>query len=169
MATNRILKDEISAGRFREDLYYRLNIFPIVLPPLRDREDDIADLAKYFVDLYTRKYGRQGLELSHKDLSMLMKYAWPGNVRELQNVIERAVILSTGSELQIPLFPSGPEGRLKGTFDDLPTLDDLQRRYIQHVLECTNGQVSGPGGAAEILGMKRTSLYSRMKALGMKK
>ncbi|HVN70845.1 MAG TPA: sigma 54-interacting transcriptional regulator, partial [Desulfomonilia bacterium] len=168
-ATNRTLKDEVASGRFREDLFYRLNVFPLALPPLRNREDDIIDLAKYFVDLYAKKYGRQGLGLSRKDSSMLMKYTWPGNVRELQNVIERAIILAKGNELQIPLFPSGPHAGTKGTFDDLPKLDELQCRYIKHVFEYTKGRVSGPGGAAEILGMKRTSLYSRMKALGMKR
>jgi transcriptional regulator with GAF, ATPase, and Fis domain len=168
-ATNRSLKDEVAAGRFREDLFYRLNVFPLSMPPLREREEDIAELARYFVELYARKYGRPGLDLSRKDIGMLMRYAWPGNVRELQNVIERAVILTKGKELQIPLFPTGSQTGAKATFDDLTTLDELQRRYIRHVFEYTKGRVSGPGGAAEILGMKRTSLYSRMKALGMKK
>jgi transcriptional regulator with PAS, ATPase and Fis domain len=168
-ATNRSLKDEVAAGRFREDLFYRLNVFPLSMPPLREREEDIAELARYFVELYARKYGRPGLDLSRKDIGMLMRYAWPGNVRELQNVIERAVILTKGKELQIPLFPTGSQTGAKATFDDLTTLDELQRRYIRHVFEYTKGSVSGPGGAAEILGMKRTSLYSRMKALGMKK
>jgi transcriptional regulator with PAS, ATPase and Fis domain len=168
-ATNRTLKDEVAAGRFREDLFYRLNVFPLSMPPLREREEDITELARYFVDLYARKYGRQGLELSRKDIDMMMRYAWPGNVRELKNVIERAVILTKDKELQIPLFPTGSQTGAKATFDDLTTLDELQRRYIKHVFEYTKGKVSGPGGAAEILGMKRTSLYSRMKALGMQK
>jgi len=168
-ATNRTLKDEVAAGRFREDLFYRLNVFPLSMPPLREREEDIIELAKYFMELYARKYGRPGLELSRKDAGMLMRYAWPGNVRELQNVMERAVILTKGNELQIPLFPAGPQAGAKAAFDDLPTLDDLQRRYIRHVFDYVKGRVSGPGGAAEILGMKRTSLYSRMKALGMRK
>ena len=169
VATNRNLKYEVAAGRFREDLYYRLNVFPLSIPPLREREEDISKLTRYFVELYARKYGRTGLELSRKDHHMLIKYTWPGNVRELQNVIERAIILSKDNELQIPLFPAGPHAGVKGTFDDLFTLDELQRRYIRHVFEYTKGRVSGPSGAAEILGMKRTSLYSRMKALGMQK
>jgi transcriptional regulator with PAS, ATPase and Fis domain len=168
-ATNRTLKNEVAAGRFREDLFYRLNVFPLSMPPLREREEDIIELARYFVEFYARKYGRLGLELSRKDIGMLMKYAWPGNVRELQNVIERAIILTKDNELHIPLFPEGPHADVKGTFDDLPALDELQRRYIRHVFEYTRGRVSGPSGAAEILGMKRTSLYSRMKALGMQK
>ena len=168
-ATNRTLNDEVAAGRFREDLFYRLNIFPLSLPSLKDREEDIIALAKHFMELYARKYGRTGLELSRKDHHMLLTYAWPGNVRELQNVMERAVILTKGNELQIPLFSTAPQSGLKAAFDDLPRLDDLQRAYIRHVFDYTKGRVSGPGGAAEILGMQRTSLYSRMKALGMKK
>jgi DNA-binding NtrC family response regulator len=139
------------------------------MPPLREREEDIIELAKYFVELYARKYGRLGLELSRKDMGMLMRYAWPGNVRELQNVIERAVILTKGKELQIPLFPTGTQTGSKVNFDDLPSLDELQRRYIRHVFDFVKGRVGGPGGAADILCMKRTSLYSRMKALGIKK
>jgi transcriptional regulator with GAF, ATPase, and Fis domain len=168
-ATNRNLKDEVAAGRFREDLYYRLNVFPLSIPPLREREDDIIELAKYFVEFYKKKYSRTGLDLSRKDLRMLINYPWPGNVRELQNIIERAIILAKGSDLQIPLFPEGPHIDAKGTFGDMPSLDELQRRYIRQVFEYTKGRVSGPGGAAEILGMKRTSLYSRMKALSMQK
>lgn len=168
-ATNRNLKDEVSTGRFREDLFYRLNVFPLSIPPLRNREKDIIVLAKYFMDFYALKYGRNGLDLSQKDRHILMNYSWPGNVRELQNIIERAVILSKGAEIQIPIFSADPRAETKGSFDDLPKLDELQCRYIRYVLEYTKGKVSGPGGAAEILGMKRTSLYSRMKGLDMKK
>ena len=168
-ATNRSIKEEVTAGRLRQDLFYRLNVFPLSMPLLREREEDIIELAKYFVELYARKYGRLGLELSRKDMGMLMRYAWPGNVRELQNVIERAVILTKGKELQIPLFPTGTQTGSKVTFDDLLSLDELQRRYIRHVFDYVKGRVSGPGGAADILCMKRTSLYSRMKSLGMKK
>jgi len=169
VATNRNLKSEVAAGRFREDLYYRLHVFPLSIPPLRERGEDIVELARYFVESYTKEYGYPGLALSKKDENLLLKYAWPGNVRELRNVIERAVILSSGREFQIPLFLSAPQVGSKGTFDDMTTLDELQRRYIKHVFEFTRGRVSGSGGAAEILGMKRTSLYSRMKALGMQK
>lgn len=168
-ATNRNLEEEVSSGRFREDLYYRLNVFPIVLSPLRDRGKDMVELAEYFLEMYAKQYGRTNLSISHKDSDMLMEYAWPGNVRELQSVIERAVILSKDTELQIPLFPAEPKAEARVTFEDLPELDELQRRYIRIVLEYTQDRISGPGGAAEILGMKRTSLYSRMKTLGMKK
>jgi transcriptional regulator with GAF, ATPase, and Fis domain len=169
VATNRNLKAEVAAGRFREDLYYRLHVFPISIPPLRERDRDIAELARHFVRLYAKEYGRPDLAISKHDENMLMKYTWPGNVRELQNVIERAVILSKGGEFHIPLSPSGPKQETGSPFDEMPTLDELQRKYIQHVLDNTRGRISGPGGATEILGMKRTSLYSRMKALGMRK
>jgi transcriptional regulator with GAF, ATPase, and Fis domain/tetratricopeptide (TPR) repeat protein len=168
-ATNRDLKAEVAAGRFREDLFYRLNVFPLSIPPLRERKEDIAELAAYFLDYYARKYGRPGLELSQKHRQMLSGYAWPGNVRELQNIIERAIILSAGDTLEMPPIQSGPTSGPKGAFDDFPSLDDLQSRYIRHVLEHTKGRVGGPGGAAEILGMKRTSLYARMRSLGMRK
>jgi transcriptional regulator with GAF, ATPase, and Fis domain len=168
-ATNRNLNNEVAKGHFREDLYYRLNVFPISIPPLRDRGEDIVELARYFVEMYARQYERPGLKLSGKNSGMLMGYTWPGNVRELQNVLERAVILSKGEELEIPLSPTGSQTSSQGAFDDMPALDELQRRYIRHVLKHTKGKISGPGGAAEILGMKRTSLNARMKTLGMKK
>lgn len=169
VATNRNLKAEVAAGRFREDLYYRLNVFPISIPPLRERERDIVELARHFVGVYAREYSRPDLAISKQDEKILMKYAWPGNVRELQNVIERAVILSKGDEFHISLSPSDPTQDSGNPFDEMPTLDELQRKYIQYVIAHTRGRISGPGGATEILGMKRTSLYSRMRALGMKK
>ena len=168
VATNRDLKAEVTAGRFREDLFYRLHVFPIAVPPLRERGQDILELARHFVGICARQYCRTELKLSDADERMLLAYAWPGNVRELQNVIERAVILSGGTELHIPLFPSGSLTGGTAAFEDQPTLDELQRRYIRHILETTGGRISGTGGAAEILGMKRTSLYSRMRALGMR-
>ncbi len=169
VATNRNLKKEVSEGRFREDLYYRINVFPITMPPLRERGDDIVDLAHHFFELNKRGYGRSDLKLGKKEEAALKKYSWPGNVRELQNVIERAVILSSGSELQIPLFPAEAEKPTGSLTDDRPTMDELQRRYIMQVLEHTRGRIGGKGGAAEILKMKRTTLYSRMKALGIMK
>ncbi len=169
VATNRNLKSEVSSGRFREDLFYRINVFPITMPPLRERGEDIVELAHHYFERYRREYGRSDLKLLRKEEAKLLKYAWPGNVRELQNVIERAVILSAGGELQIPLFPEDYHANTGGLADDKPTMDELQRRYIRHILDYTKGRVGGPGGAAEILKMKRTTLYSRMKALGIKK
>jgi transcriptional regulator with GAF, ATPase, and Fis domain len=166
-ATNRNLKEEVSSGRFREDLYFRLNVFPLAIPPLRERED-IPELARYFLDLYAKKYERPNISISDKDLYKLTKYNWPGNVRELKNVIERAVILSKGKEFRMPSLLADSRVSANFSVDDLPTLDELQRRYIRYVIGVTNKKIAGTSGAAEILGMKRTSLYSRMKILGIK-
>ena len=167
-ATNRNLEREVKNGRFRKDLYFRLNVIPIHLPPLRQRREDIAVLARYFLDRYARKYKRQGLILARAQEKMLRQYRWPGNVRELQNIMERAVLLSSDHELEIRL-PAEIQRRPEDPFADFPTLNELQRRYIRHILERTGGRIAGPGGAAEILGLKRTSLYTRMRTLGMKK
>jgi transcriptional regulator with GAF, ATPase, and Fis domain len=166
-ATNRRLADEVAEGRFRQDLYYRLNVIPIALPPLRDRPDDIILLARSFFRHYCNRYGRKGLELTRRDEEKLIGYPWLGNVRELKNVIERAVTLSSGKTLILDL-PIGQKSPEEHTFADTPTMDDLQRRYITHVLEKTGGRIYGPNGAAEILGMKRSTLYTRMYKLGIR-
>ncbi len=167
-ATNRDLAKEVEAGRFREDLYFRLNVIPVHLPPLRERADDIPLLAEYFLDYYARKYNkRHDLTLTSEHKKKLKKYSWPGNVRELQNIMERAVLLSDENQLEIQL-PAEIQTRTDNPFADLPTMDELQRRYIRFVLDKCGGRIGGGGGAAEVLGLKRTSLYSRMKILGMK-
>ncbi len=166
-ATNRDLAQEVAAGRFREDLFYRLNVIPITLPALRDRREDIPLLARYFLSRFASKYNRHGLVLTEGQAAFLQQYDWPGNIRELQNVIERAVLLSAEGQLQFEL-PSKQCSPIQHPFEDLPSLDDLQRRYIAYILDKTAGKISGPGGAAELLGMKRTSLYNRMRKLGMR-
>ena len=168
-ATNRDLAEEVRAGRFREDLYYRLNVIPILLPPLRERGEDILLLARHFIDRFGVKYKRPALRLRPPIEDMLLGYDWPGNIRELENIIERSVLLSGGIDLELSL-PSGSSVRPREVppFDDLPSMDELQRRYIAHVLRETGGKIAGPNGAAEILGMKRTSLYNRMRKLGMR-
>jgi len=165
-ATNRDLGEEVAAGRFRKDLYYRLSVVPITLPPLRERIEDVPLLAHHFLRKYTAKYNRPGLRLSQREISRLMDYHWPGNIRELQNVIERAVLLSTDESLELN-FALEKHSSLGYSFADNPTLDELQRRYIQYALEKTGGKVGGPRGAAEFLGMKRTTLQKRMKKLGL--
>ncbi|MEW6441464.1 MAG: sigma 54-interacting transcriptional regulator [bacterium] len=165
-ASNRNLADEVAAGRFREDLYYRLNVVPLKIPPLRERGEDAVLLAHHFLDAYARRFGRPGLELTPEDEAMLASYPWPGNVRELRNVIERAVLLSAGSRLVLNL-PLAPKSLERHPFQDDPTLDELERLYIQRVLKKTGGRIGGPGGAAEILGLKRTSVYNRLKKLGL--
>src|SRR6056297_282345 len=168
VATSRDLANEVAAGRFREDLYYRLNVIPITLPPLRDRKEDITLLAGHFLHRFATKYNRQGLELTKEHKAMLSAYNWPGNIRELQNVIERAVLLSRDGCLNLNLPDDKPSSNNRQIFADLPALDEMQRRYIRHVLSHTGGKISGPDGAAEILGMKRTTLHNRMKKLGLK-
>ena len=166
-ATNRDLEAEVAAGRFREDLYYRLNVIPLKIVPLRQRGNDILDLSRVFLEHYERKHSRPHLDFSREDEDRLTSYHWPGNVRELKNVIERAVLVSTPDRLEL-FLPSASEQVLPGdNFADLPTMDELQARYIRYVLEKTNGRIAGPGGAASLLGLKRGTLYSRIKKLGI--
>ena len=166
-ATNRDLAREVAAGRFREDLYYRLNVIPIVLPPLRERIEDVPLLARHFLRRYAVKYNHPDLDMTLVDEAMLLNYNWPGNIRELQNIMERAVLLSDGHRLALNL-PTGIPSYSKNPFEDMPTLEEMQCRYINYVLEKTEGKISGPDGAAQRLGMKRTSLYTRMKKLGLR-
>ena len=167
-ATNRRLADEVAAGRFRQDLYFRLNVIPIVLPPLRERGEDVIHLARHFLSHYCRKYNASGLDLTARDQAEIAAYSWPGNVRELKNVLERAVILSGGGRLVLDI-PSGRSAPGEPSFSETPTMDELQRRYIRYVLDKTGGRIYGPGGAAEVLGMNRSTLYTRMYKLGMRK
>jgi transcriptional regulator with GAF, ATPase, and Fis domain len=167
VATNKNLAQEVASGNFREDLYYRINVIPITLPPLRDREEDIPLLAGHFMERYSAKYNRHGLALTPDHISMLTGYKWPGNIRELKNIIQRAVLLSEDGDFSLNL-PSDSLMQPDNPFEDLPSLDEIQRRYIQYVMAKTGGKISGPGGASDILSMKRTSLYNRMKKLGIR-
>ncbi len=166
-ATNRDLAEEVAAGRFREDLYYRLNVIPVKVPALRERKEDIIPLAVYFLKRYAIRHNRPVPTMSPEVETKLLTYHWPGNVRELENMIERGMLLSKGEVLELDL-PSSDSHHTADPFFDLPTLDEVQRRYIQHVLEKTGGRVGGPGGSAEILGLKRTTLYSKMKRLDIR-
>ncbi|TRW95258.1 sigma 54-interacting transcriptional regulator [Candidatus Methylobacter oryzae] len=164
-ATNRNLADEVGAGRFRSDLYYRLNVFPVEIPPLRQRPADIPLLARFFLSKYAKKFGKRFDDIDAAGLEQLRQYAWPGNVRELQNVIERAVILSQGPLLEIaPLSVLGLAGvqpvRLR-------TLEAVEREHIMRTLDAANWQISGAKGAAAILGMNPNTLRSRMLKLGI--
>ena len=165
-ATNRNLIQEVDDGRFRNDLYYRLNVFPITIPPLRHRKDEIIYIAEEFINRYGKIYNRHNLSLSQEHRRQLTEYEWPGNIRELENIIERSVLMSTNSNLDL-LLPLGNAKKDNHLFADKPTLEDLQRRYILHILEENGGKVSGQGGATEILGIKRTTLIARMKKLGI--
>ena len=165
-ATNRDLETEIKAGRFRQDLYYRINVISMVVPPLRERPADVALLADYFVSFYARRNNKLVPKITSEDLDRLKAYGWPGNVRELKNIMERAVILSSEGSLDLD-FPLGQQAVPMGRFADHPTLNELQRSYIEYVLTRTNGRISGPAGAAEWLGINRGTLYARMKKLGL--
>ena len=165
-ATNRNLKEEVRSGRFREDFFYRINVLDLTIPPLRDRPEDIPFLARHFLALYARKHKRPGLGLSSEDEALLARYHWPGNVRELKNVMERSVLLSLGDRPELNL-PAAPDAMPDHPFADTPTLDEVQRRYISHILGLTGGRISGPGGASELLGVKRTTLNARLKKLGL--
>ena len=167
-ATNRDLAEMMKRGEFRSDLYYRLNVFPITLPPLRARREDIPDLVRHFVEVYGRRMGKQIDRVPAEAMSAFTSYEWPGNIRELQNFIERSVILSDGTVLCPPLAelkhsaiaasPGSPA---------TTTLQDAERTHILKILEQTRGVVSGPSGAAARLGMKRSTLYFRMQKLGI--
>ena len=167
VATNRNLEEEVRKNNFREDLYFRLNTIPLILPPLRERGKDIIELARYFLKRFSTKYQHTQLTFSTEDEKRLSLYHWPGNIRELENVIERSVILSKGDKIELNIMESEKPIFTNET-DELVTLDELQRRYILHVLVKTGGKIYGSGGAAEILGINRGTLYSRMKKLGIK-
>jgi transcriptional regulator with GAF, ATPase, and Fis domain len=177
-ATNRDLKQEVEAGRFRQDLFYRLSVFPIEMPPLREHREDIPILTEHFLKAAAKKMNLKPGRLTQAQVARLCAYDWPGNVRELQNVIERAVILSQGGPLQFELLP-GPErivlpkaSRFDPGAGPVLTRSELKQREresIRAALAQTKGKVFGPGGAAELLGMKGTTLASRIKALGLKR
>jgi len=162
-ATNRDLADEVAAGRFREDLYYRLNVVPLTIPPLRERADDVVLLAHRFLGEYGKRFGRDKLALTPSDETSLKNYDWPGNVRELRNVMERAILLSSGGSVELN-FQAKSRNTTSHFIEDNPTMDELQRRYIRHVLKKTGGQVTR---ASQMLGMNRTTLLTRMKKLGV--
>jgi formate hydrogenlyase transcriptional activator len=161
-ATNQDLAEAVREGRFRQDLFYRLNVFPIRVPPLRERREDIPLLVWAFVDRIGREMGVTIDTISRRSMDRLQGYPWPGNVRELRNVVERSMIVSQGRTLSVTLPEAG-----ESVSDEALALDEVQRRHIRKVLDLTGGKVSGPGGAAEILGLKPTTLRSRMERLGM--
>jgi transcriptional regulator with GAF, ATPase, and Fis domain len=184
-ATNRDLDDAIAAGTFRSDLYYRLNVFPLEMPPLRERREDIRMLVEYFVDRYARRAGKTIRSISVRTLELLETYAWPGNVRELQNIVERSLIMCEGDvfsveELSLPCAPAthavrpagvSPVAVLRPVAARQPpqqaTLEEIQREAILRALQTKNWVVGGPNGAAALLGLKRTTLQARMHKLGI--
>ena len=168
-ATNRNLDKEVAEGRFRLDLYYRLNVFPVILPPLRERKEDISLLVHFFIKKYTHQLKRSRVTISDSAMDQLTQYSWPGNIRQLEHLIERSILLTSGTmieSIELPsekplLYETQPEGRIK-------TMEEMERDHIMGALKHCGGRVSGQGGAAETLNMPATTLYSKMKKLGIK-
>jgi transcriptional regulator with GAF, ATPase, and Fis domain len=178
-ATNRDLQQEVASGHFRRDLFYRLSVFPIVLPPLRQRADDLPRLATHFLEQAAQRYGRRGLRLSARAIKTLEAYAWPGNVRELQHVIERAVLLSRGGVLRLDGALAEPEEATRPKSNDstsvalqavIPEIEwrRRERENVRTALQLAKGRIYGPDGAADILGVKPTTLISRLNTLGLR-
>ena len=161
-ATNRDIEQDVGDGKFRKDLFYRLNVFPIVIPPLRERSEDIPLLVRTFAKEFQKKMGKEMENIPKRAMQGLQAYSWPGNVRELRNVIEHAMILSKGKTLDVRL----PD-RASLETDATGNLEDMERRHIVDVLEKTGWRIAGKGGAAEVLGLKRTTLQGKMKKLGI--
>ena len=170
-ATNRKLEKEVAEGRFRLDLYYRLNVFPIELPPLRERTEDIPALAHHFINYYNQKVGKKIISLSDKVLKKMNDYYWPGNIRELENVIERSILLSKGTVLEDISIPVNYPGQDAGISHDsrVKTIFENERDHILTILKKCRGRIFGAGGAAELLNVPPTTLLSKMKKLGIEK
>jgi formate hydrogenlyase transcriptional activator len=167
-ATNRDLQAMVGERSFRADLFYRLNVFPIQLPPLRERKEDIPLLARYFTQKFAQRLHRPIETIPARAMEALLAWPWPGNIRELENVIERSVLLSRGPELQVPVAELQGDPLLPSPSPAaLPTLEEAQREHIRKALRDARGKVGGPDGAAARLGLKRTTLQSRMRKLGM--
>jgi PAS domain S-box-containing protein len=164
-ATNRDLEQQVRAGHFRSDLYYRLNVFPIHLPPLRERAGDIPLLVQFFTRRFAVQQGKKLERIPERMMAALQRYHWPGNIRELEHIVERAVILSEGTELESIEWLAA--GGTQSGLDRVQTLEELEREHIRTVLEQTNWRVSGETGAANLLGLKPTTLEARMKKLGI--
>jgi transcriptional regulator with GAF, ATPase, and Fis domain len=184
-ATNRDLQADVAAGRFRADLFYRLNVFPIVVPPLRERAQDIPVLARHFLVRSARRLGRPLQRVSAQALDKLAAHSWPGNIRDLQNTIERAAILSDGEELQIDwdldppvrsCFAPAPAGNGASAQDSTvveaaaaTSLEEIERRHFIAVLRRTHGVIDGPHGAARLLDLKPSTARFRIRKLGIRK
>lgn len=168
-ATNRDLEEEISKGKFRLDLYYRLNVFPITLPPLRERKEDIVSLAKYFVNVYAQKENKVITGVADHVLSAMVNYDWPGNIRELENIVARSVLLASGPVVDSLKLPNQTRGNTTELQGRIKSMTDNERDHILHALERCNWKIYGQGGAAELLKLNPSTLNSRMKKLGVER
>ena len=166
-ATNRNLEQEVQAGRFREDLYYRINVIPLLIPPLRERKEDIPLLVRHFLSLNNTKQGTNIVKIKQETMDTLTRHNWPGNIRELENVIQRGLIAGTGSYFQLPsLRATEPNTTESNKFK---TLKEQERAHILQALQQSRWKINGPGGAAQILDINASTLAFRMKKLGIKK
>ncbi len=168
-ATNRNLQKEMEEGRFRSDLFYRLNVFPITLPPLREHKEDIPALAMYFMDKYAKNSGKKVTDISNRVMDQLMAYSWPGNIRELEHLIERSVLLTKTPTIQEIMLPVKTKYTRSEESAAIKTLAESEKANILEALKHAKGKVSGPGGAAELLGLPYSTLNSRIKKLGIRK
>lgn len=168
-ATNRDLEQAVNEGKFRADLFYRMNVFPIDVPPLRDRKDDIELLANHFMQKFSNKLGKNLNKIGTETLKKLKNYSWPGNIRELENIIERASILSTGNVLHISENLYDSSKKIESTNTTSSKLEDIERDHIINILNSTSWQIHGERGAAKVLDMNPSTLRTRMKKLGIKK
>jgi transcriptional regulator with GAF, ATPase, and Fis domain len=166
-ATNRNLGEEVKNGKFREDLYYRLNVFPITMPPLRQRKEDIPLLVSHFVAKFNKKIGKKILTVSKEIQSTLQEYHWPGNVRELESVIERAVIISQGSTLQILDRFDTVKKTGEPSEGGVKALVELEHDHVLQVLQKTGWRIEGKNGAAVLLGLNASTLRARMRKYGI--
>ncbi|MEP6932215.1 MAG: sigma-54 dependent transcriptional regulator [Flavobacterium sp.] len=167
-ATNRSLEKEVAEGRFRLDLYYRLNVFPIQLPTLKERKEDIEALAYYFLKKYAAGTRKNITGISAAALAQLMQYDWPGNIRELEHLIERNVLLAKTNEIEKFDLPANSTNPLQENSGRMKSMEEMEKDHIMNALQTCDGKVSGPGGAAELLKMQPQTLYSKMKKLGIK-
>jgi formate hydrogenlyase transcriptional activator len=170
-ATHQDLAALMANGQFREDLYYRLNVFPLHIPPLRERPEDVPELVSHFVDRYCRELGKNTLKIDKDDLDRLTGWSWPGNVRELANFVERSVICSQGQKLTIGEFDSytHDDRKLDPMNMNTPVWEALERNTILNAIRAAKGRIAGPNGAAARLGLKRTTLHSKMHRLGIER
>ena len=164
-ATNRDLEKEVGDGKFRKDLFYRLNVFPITVPPLRERREDIPLLVWAFVDEFAKTFNKNIASVDRESLDALLRYSWPGNIRELRNLIERAMIVANGPKLSIQL----PHAPTVSTATTSHRLEDVEREHVLRILESSGWRIRGLNGAAEKLGLKPTTLESRMAKLGIQR
>jgi transcriptional regulator with PAS, ATPase and Fis domain len=169
-ATNLNLEKAIAEGRFRLDLYYRLNGFPIWLPPLRERKDDIPALVSYFMTELSKRMGKKQQKISQQAMDELIGYPWPGNIRELENIVERSIVMNEGEtirHIEIPRMNTAET--IPAPTSGLKTIKEMEKEYIMEVLKRCNGKVSGPGGAAEIMDIPANTLVAKIKKLGITK